>query len=443
MRRSLGSSIAVAAAILAVVALAVVRFGGGGGIASQAPEAMLPILLATAALCVIGLVHRRHPGIAWLAAIAALTIATVDVAAFARANRAMIDGQGWRWLSIAICAMAILTVTAAAGYASDRHRRLGSWVMVVAALGVGLISVACLIALGDPDGVLVDRVVDLDASPLGALGLVTRTFLVLVFVFVGLGLLGDARPAAIRARRRVAVTRPPPASPAEWVATASAWSRAFVDEASPGRSRARRAALDERARLARELHAEVVPAVRRALAEAERDGSPERLADALREVLHEVDDLVQAQHSIQLEIGGLVPALEWLAERVEDRSDIRVTIDVVDGDAPGPGEGGAPPAEVAAAAVRVARLALENVIRHAPGSDARLVVTARADHVTVSIADDGPGLPDGARGLAADGRRGLADMEAEAAACGANLVVGQPAGGTGTTVTFHWPADRA
>jgi signal transduction histidine kinase len=282
-----------------------------------------------------------------------------------------------------------------------------------------------------------------DATPLGNLSVVTRSFVGSVVLFVGLGLLGDAQPAADRARRRIAIVRPAPTSPSDRLRYAAAWLRAFIDESAPGRTRAHRAALSERSRIARDLHADVVPAVRRALAEAEHDGSVERFAASLRDVLHEVDALVGSEHAIQLEFGGLVPALEWLAERVEERSEVRVTMDVDDG---GEGRPGDPPMEVAAAAFRVAGLALENVIRHAPGSHATVGVRVGAERVHLVIADDGPGLPtDVERTAAGAGHRGLADMVAEASGGGASLAVGRgtgPAARPGTTVTFDWPASR-
>jgi len=252
----------------------------------------------------------------------------------------------------------------------------------------------------------------------------------LVVLFVGLGLLGDARPAALRARRRLAITRPTPHTPSERVDYAMAWLRAFLDESAPGRTRAHRAALSERSRIARDLHADVVPAVRRALAEAERDGSVEHLAASLRDVLHE--------------FGGIVPALEWLAERVEERSTVRVTMNVEE---PPEARRGQPPMEVAAAAFRVAGLALENVIRHAPGSQATVHIRVGAERLRLVIADDGPGMPaEIERTAATAGHRGLADMIDEASGCAASLQVdrgGASADGPGTTVTFDWPAASA
>ncbi len=261
----------------------------------------------------------------------------------------------------------------------------------------------------------------------------------------------------------MAVTEPRPTSFRTRAAFGGAWLRAMADELAPGRTRAHAAAVSERSRLARDLHAQVVPAVRQALTEAERDGSPEHLAASLRAVLREVDELVQTEHAIQLEVGGLVPALEWLAERTEDRSTVRVVIDVAEPDAAVADDamagavtegrvaddggdddvedGGDPPIEVAAAAFRVAQLALENVVRHAPGAEARLAVATRSDRVRLVIADDGPGIaPTAHRDAIAAGRRGLADMDAEAARCGASLVVGRSPSGIGTVVTFDWPA---
>jgi signal transduction histidine kinase len=270
-------------------------------------------------------------------------------------------------------------------------------------------------------------------SSLGPLSIVTRTFLVATTFFVVVGLVGEGRPAWTRARRRVAITaatgEDPPGS------AIGPLLRAFGEEIAPGRSRAHRAAVRERSRIARELHAEVVPAVRRAIAEAEDGGSIERLASALRDVLDEVDGLVQSQRAIQLEIGGLVPALEWLAERVEERSDVRVVITVSDP----PGGLGEPPPDVQAAAYRIADLALENARRHAPGATVEVAVASGIDSVSLTIGDDGPGLRSTSRSGPGEGRpgRGLIDMAEEAAGCGGGLDIEQPADG-GTVVRFTW-----
>jgi hypothetical protein len=64
--------------------------------------------------------------------------------------------------------------------------------------------------------------------------------------------------------------------------------------------------------------------------------------------------------------------------------------------------------------------------------------------VWLVIADDGPGLPAEIEHTAATaGRRGLADMVAEASGSGASLQVDRGSAAAdrpGTTVTFDWPA---
>jgi len=429
------------AAVVAVVVAGLLRLRPGADPAELTPDALVPLLIAVAALCVVGLAREQRPSVAWLASIAALSLATVEIAGVTRELRPSLEPDAWRWLSLTLCLTAILASMAAIAYAADPGRRLARWLpiagglVVVTLLGVGVWAVATTGLAGPPTGS--------NATPLGNLSVVTRTALGAVVVFVSLGLLGDARPAAARARRRLAVTRPTPQTPSERADYAMTWLRAFLDEIAPGRSRAHRAALSERSRIARDLHAEVVPAVRRALAEAEREGSVEHLAASLRDVLHEVDALVGSEHAIQLEVGGIVPALEWLAERVEERSTVRVTIDVEDGSG---GRTEQPPMEVAAAAFRVAGLALENVIRHAPGSLATVHVGVGPERLRLVIADDGPGLPAEVERPAAAGHRGLTDMVTEASGSGASIQVERgdgPADRPGTTVTFDWPAAPA
>jgi signal transduction histidine kinase len=174
------------------------------------------------------------------------------------------------------------------------------------------------------------------------------------------------------------------------------------------------------------------------LADAESGASADHLATSLREVLADLEAVGEAQHPIQLEIGGLIPALGWLAERLERRADLRVTLDVDD---PPPGPDGDPPSDVAATAFYVAALALGNVVKHAPQSHASVRVRSSSDLIDLSVADDGPGITDEAMAAArANGRRGMADMAGEAATIGAVVNVGRGAGGIGTVVTFSWRA---
>ena len=219
--------------------------------------------------------------------------------------------------------------------------------------------------------------------------------------------------------------------------------RVFVDELVPGREAGRAEAVEsERGRLAADLHAEVLPSLRRALAEAEGGGTVERLAADLRSAVDEVEALLLARRSIVLEEMGLLAGLEWLAERTEDRSDVRVEI-LVDGGPAFPSPGAAPPArpprDVERAAFRVTQLALDNVVRHAPG--ASVVRAPRRRREPRPAADRGRRrwTADRRGGCRARGRRGLADMRAEARACGGALDVGRGPDDTGTAIGFRWP----
>lgn len=419
-----------AGAVLALtILLALVRLGMIGPLPAGSPDDLLRLLVAVALLLVAALTHGTHPTTAWLATIGSATVVALDLAIYARVVRALVDQTAWQWLAIAVSLAAILAVATAVAYAASRPvLRGGRFTVeatVVATLGVSGLAVW---ALNNPS----ESVFGIgEGSPIGSLGVVTRTFLVATVAFASLGVVGDVWPSAERAWRRAGLLRPAPASRLELV---QAWLPALADELSWGRRRARTAVLAERSRLAADLHADVVPGLRRVLADAEGGAPAESLASSLREVLAEVEAVGGERHAVQLDIGGLVPALAWLAERIERRSDVTVTIDVEDTASP-------PPPDVAAAAFRIAGLALTNVTWHAPGSHAAIAVRADAAAVDMTIRDDGPGVtPEAIASAQSAGHRGIADMAAEAAACGGSLDVGPGADGTGTAVTFTWRA---
>jgi signal transduction histidine kinase len=394
---------------------------------------LVPALVAAGQLCVVGLTRRSHPSASWLATIGAVAVVTVDLATYARGVRPAFDGDAWRAMSILVSLTALLGVATATAYAATRRRLPQAWVALGGFVALAATAGAAIWATANASDVTVTTAT---GSPLGSLGLVTRAFLVSTLALTVLGAIGDALPAAERARR---ATQPAPASLRDRAPATIRWLRAFVDELAPGRARARRAALAERSRFARDLHADVMPGLRRILAEAEREVAPEQLARSLRAVLEDVEAVGTRAHPIQLEVGGLVPALEWLAERVEARSDIRIDLEIAEA-APA----SSPPDDVAAAAFRVATLALDNVVRHAPGSSACVTVAAHGDRVDLTIGDDGPGLSSNALASAlANGRRGIADMGAEGSACGAKVEIGSGPGGTGTLVTFAWSRSQA
>jgi signal transduction histidine kinase len=423
-------TVAALGAIAMTVVLAVLRFGVAGPVSIAPTDDLIPLLFAIGCLCVIGLARTTHPTIAWLAAIGAAFVVTLDLASYAREVRPLVNEDAWRLLGIAVSVSALLAIGTAAAYAATRSRLRRRWLAVEGVAAVGAISAVAGWAVTNPTDTTF-----VAGSALGSLGMVTRSFLVVTTVFTAIGVIGDLLPAADRARHRVAGSDGRNASRGE---RDLAWLRAFSDELSPGRRRARRAVLAERSRVARDIHADVVPGLRKALADAEQGAPPDRLAASLREVLADVETVGAVQHPIQLEIGGLVAALEWLAERIESRSDVTVTLNIAD-------PAGEPPPDVAAGAFRIAALALDNVVRHAAGSNATVEVQAAASVVELSIWDQGPGITDDALAAArTGGRRGIADMATEADEVGGIVEVTAGPNGRGTRVHFSWrsPANR-
>ena len=213
------------------------------------------------------------------------------------------------------------------------------------------------------------------------------------------------------------------------------WPAALAEELLPAAGTMRRIGRDEeRARLAADLHALVLPDLRRAADAAARspDQAAEPVAAELRQALAGLEQVMHERQSVVLEEFGLVAALEWLAERTQDHSNVGVDIEL-EGDRVG--DPTALPREVERVAFRVAMLAMDNVVRHAAAS--RVVVRLFVDGSAASlrVTDDGHGAdqPPSARG-----GRGLVDMRTAAAEIGATLRVDQP--GKGTLVELAWSA---
>jgi len=215
-------------------------------------------------------------------------------------------------------------------------------------------------------------------------------------------------------------------------AAARAWrlGAATARELVPGGAAAEEAALAaERTRLAGELHAVVLPSLRRAIAEAETGGDLDRLAAHLRTVDLELERLMADRWPVVLEAFGLVRALEDLAERLEADGGPPVSIDVEVA-------GRRPPPNVERAAWRFAQVTLDNAIRHAAAGSIAIRIAADPGRLQLSITDDGRGFDTASPSR---GSRGLLDTRHRAEAVGASVAVRSDLG-RGTTATFDWPA---
>ncbi|MEU7551179.1 ATP-binding protein [Streptomyces sp. NPDC044571] len=100
------------------------------------------------------------------------------------------------------------------------------------------------------------------------------------------------------------------------------------------------------------------------------------------------------------------------------------------------------PAAVARHLLAVASEALENARRHAGASAVTVTAGVEGAHLTLTVEDDGRGLPDTAPDLPAlhrAGRFGLVGMAERAAAIGARLRIGPRPAGPGTEVRLELP----
>ena len=422
---------AAGAALAVTILLALLRLGMIGPLPAGSPDDLLRLLVAVALLLVAALTHGTHPTTAWLATIGSATVVALDLAIYARVVRPLVDATS----------MAVARDRGESGV--DPRGRDGSClaasrpvlrdgrftveatvVATLGGLGTGGLGAQQSLGVGVRDrGGLADRQPgrrDPDVPPRHR-G-VRRARRRGRRLAVGGAGTAAGRPAPSRAgvapRPRPGVgcrhsptncrgdagARGPPSSPSGPASPPTSTRTSF--RASAGSSPTRKA------------------------------GAPaESLASSLREVLTEVESVGGDRHAVQLDIGGLVPALAWLAERIERRSDVTVTIDVEDTASP-------PPPDVAAGAFRIAGLALTNVMWHAPRSRAAIAVRADA----VGRRHDDPRRRPGhlARGdRVGPGRRSSGDRRYGRGGGGMRRIARRRAGArtdSGTAVSFRWRA---
>jgi len=405
-----------AAAIVAEAAMLRIAVGG----ASLLDE--LTGVLPAAAFVIAGvLAAPRYPAIAWPSITLATFLATVEVLAVVRSRELAVTAASWTELSWVTAVTLVVGTLVAAAYAGrDWRRSVASRLLGFLVLGAGVLAaVVVAVSASSP--------VDPAAAATGATPFRVAARIGVATIAAGLliGLAVDvARPAA-RAYRRWRSDRAPGGG-ALW-----RYLGLFAEEVLPGRATERRAGAEaERARLAADLHALVLPDLRRAAATAEAAGVPADAQVELRRALEDVEQLMHERQSVVLEQFGLVAALEWLAERTQERSPIRVEVEI-DGDMPD-GPGVVEP-RVSRAAFRIALLALDNAVRHAGATTATVRLSARPDALRLEVVDDGTAHV--AAGPAAG--RGLADMRTAASTSGGAIAVTlEPS----VRVAAEWPS---
>jgi signal transduction histidine kinase len=195
-------------------------------------------------------------------------------------------------------------------------------------------------------------------------------------------------------------------------------------------------ALEERQRLARELHDSVSQAIysvtlyTKAASRLLADGESATVATYLdevsniaREALQEMRLLIFELRPPVLDQEGLVAALRARLEAVEGRAGLETTLEV---------EGiGRLPADIEHVLYRIGQEALTNALKHAQARSVSVALRRMRGMVTLTIADDGAGFDPTATG--GHGGLGLLGMMERAAQVGGQLRV-ESTPGAGTRV---------
>jgi signal transduction histidine kinase len=201
------------------------------------------------------------------------------------------------------------------------------------------------------------------------------------------------------------------------------------------------ATIEERERLARELHdavtqtlfsasliAEVVPR----LWDRDPDEGRQRIEDLrrlTRGALSEMRTLLLELRPAALVETPLLNLLSQLAETTISRSRVEIQVHAH-------GEPATLIPDVHVALYRIAQEALNNIVKHAAASHVSVHLCWRRDGVDLRVKDDGRGFE---RSEISRGRLGLGIMDERAQAIGASLRVrSKPA--LGTSVDLHWRA---
>jgi two-component system sensor histidine kinase UhpB len=223
----------------------------------------------------------------------------------------------------------------------------------------------------------------------------------------------------------------------EGVAMARAFN-AMLDRLERGRREAARAALAaqeaERVRVARELHDEVGQNLTAAMIHAEHAIGPEsglaeielrQVIDSLHESLDEVRRIARELRPEALDDLGLINALIALCSRIDAQGALTVRRKL--------GVSLPPlPPETELVIYRVAQEGLTNALRHANATEATLSLSLGEGHLTLSVADDGAGLPSAMPGETS----GIAGMRERALLVNGRLEIdSRPGAGTEVRLT--------
>ena len=189
---------------------------------------------------------------------------------------------------------------------------------------------------------------------------------------------------------------------------------------------------EERRRVARTLHDELgqeLVAIKLELqsAEASPSGSTEAVRRAILladGALQKVRNLSYLLHPPLLEESGLIPALHWYFEGLQNRGQVRIAFDYH------PLPFSRMPGEIETTIFRVIQESLTNVYRHSMSKDARVELVQNSDTVTIRVRDFGTGIEENKLGLPARMGVGISGMKERVKQLNGNLTISPAEPGT-------------
>jgi len=187
--------------------------------------------------------------------------------------------------------------------------------------------------------------------------------------------------------------------------------------------------LEERNRLARELHDALTQSLFGLRLRLEAD-DVEGARSLLEEIFGELRSLILQLRPPDLERDGLVASLAKHLDVLGRTYDLRTRLDA--------GSLGEIDAEVEQALFRIAQEALTNVVKHAAAASATVHLERADGAITLLVEDDGRGFDPGDRSISAR-RLGLVSMHERAVDLGGTFFV-ESEHGAGTTVRAQVPA---
>jgi signal transduction histidine kinase len=205
---------------------------------------------------------------------------------------------------------------------------------------------------------------------------------------------------------------------------------------------------EERRRIARDLHDGVGQTLSGALMVlAPAISSPEPLPARRQSALRDVQDILQQAvrevrtvshllHPPLLDESGLFSAVRWYTEGFSKRSGVKLALEFDE-------HAGRFGQDVETGLFRIIQEALTNVHRHSQAEAVNIKITARNGHLTLTIQDDGKGIPSDALAMTRKGRYGvgLSSMRERSALLGGTFKV--ETNSRGTLIVVSVPLQKA